>query len=181
MVFLGLMAALLAMQPGELQGAHFPFVSTRMVSVVTLAGGRVSCRTTFQGQEVRDPGGNDCSIIADNRAEQSLRAIGGDAALTMVIGFDPEGAPPHPEDGADRGEMIAEASISYEVNAAGDIINCRQLANRILRRMQYMADPPDLCEFPLLQRGAFQAARGPGLRRGAAHIRIYLRSARGAV
>jgi len=179
MLLLNLVAALAALQSGAPQnGPRFPFESTRMIATVEMSGGRMHCRVTFQSEEIPPPDGDECGFIATTGAPDSLRALGGDATLSMVIAFDPQGAPPHREDRIDRGELIGESMASYSVTSDGNIADCRQTANRVIRRMEGMRDPPDMCEFPLLQREPFAPAQGAP-RRGTISLRLYLRTGAG--
>jgi len=176
MLLPNLMAALASLQGEAAPGPHFPFEPTRIIATADVVDGSLNCRMTFQGRDISGAEGNRCSFVTDTGLQASLRALGHGATWSMVIGLGPQGTP-HPEDAIDRGELIAESSASYDVRPDGNIANCRQTANRVIRRMQGMHDPRDMCTFPLLRVDAFERAPNTAARRGEASLRVYLRAA----
>jgi TonB family protein len=154
----------------------YPFAPMRMTSTLSIHAGRFQCHWTADRQREDMATGNICSLVVGQEATDLLRSLGGDAELTMIILFHPDGTAA-PEDPPNRGEELLDLEIHISVAADGGVADCRTTRRRLVHPVGALHEAPDLCLYPMFTKPQpFWMGEGViGNHFATATMRLYLR------
>jgi protein TonB len=161
----------------EDDGGHHPtFAPTIMTTTMhKSAGGEIDCTFAYNGQPSRLGIADQCAFFRNFDADRALRAIDGDAVLTMTFSTTPSGSQSLPEP-TQAGDLIFMSQASIDVAPDGRITDCRPTERQSLRVLEGLG-LPDLCTTYSPDRGpAFRPDHGrTDIQTGRVGAMIYLR------
>lgn len=122
-----------------------PLLPFRTTTIGGIRAGEFYCRTVMDDQPLPAAALVFCGPLdVVDGGQGVLRALGRDAELTRVSLMEPDNARP-PIDPGDHGELIVELAARLTISPDGRVADCRTIQRRIVRLLQGMDEPENIC------------------------------------